>query len=148
MTFTLESLGPNNVTAALRIRPHSGQERFVASVAESLAEAYVYPAAWPRVVCDEGEVVAFVMASFDPTNEIAAFRCGIWRLVVAADAQGRGAGRFAVEQVAAEARRQGQDRMTVLWIPGEDGPEKFYKRVGFAPTGEILFDQVVGERLL
>jgi diamine N-acetyltransferase len=148
MTLTLEPLGPHNISAAVRIEPHRGQKRFVASVAESVAEAYVHPAAWPRVVCDDGEVLAFIMASFDPTNEIDAFRCGVWRLVVGADAQGRGAGRFAVEQVAAEARRRGQDRMTVLWIPGKDGPERFYERVGFVPTGEILFDQVVGERLL
>ena len=33
------------------------------------------------------QVVGFVMANFDPDNELEAFRCGIWRLNVAADAQ-------------------------------------------------------------
>jgi diamine N-acetyltransferase len=60
----------------------------------------------------------------------------------------RGVGRFAVEQVAEEARRRGLDRITVLWVPGPDGPEEFYLRCGFRKTGNILFDEVVGELLL
>jgi diamine N-acetyltransferase len=50
-----------------------------------------------------------------------------------------------VEAVGAEARRRGQRRLTVLWVPGEDGPEGFYRRLGFRRTGEELHGQVVGE---
>src|SRR5690606_32804413 len=114
-------------------------ERFVAPVVESIAQAYVTPTAWPRVIFDDDEVVGFVMGNFDPENELEAFRAGIWRLNVSADAQGRGVGRFAVDAIAAEARRRGVDRITVLWEPGEEGPEKFYRAVGFEPTGEELF---------
>ncbi|WP_344075866.1 GNAT family N-acetyltransferase [Nocardiopsis metallicus] len=94
------------------------------------------------------EVVGFVMGGFDPAAETEAFRCGIWRLNVSARHQGRGYGRFAVAAVAAEARRRGQDRLTVLWVPGEDGPEGFYTGLGFRPTGQVLGDQVVGEMFL
>jgi diamine N-acetyltransferase len=89
--------------------------------------------------------LGFVMGGFDPDSEIGAFRAGIWRLAIAAEEQGRGYGRFAVEAVAQEARRRGQDRITVLWIPGEGGPEEFYLRLGFRPTGEELSGEVVGE---
>ena len=143
-TLQLAELTPENVVPAARLRLRPGQERFVAPVAESIAEAYVTPTAWPRVVLDGEEVVGFVMANFDPGHEIEAFRCGVWRLAVAADAQGRGVGRFAVEAVAAEARRRGESRITVLWERGEGGPEEFYLRLGFVPTGE-LFGEVVGE---
>jgi diamine N-acetyltransferase len=34
------------------------------------------------------------------------------------------------------------------WEPGEDGPEQFYLRLGFRPTGEISGGQIVGVRLL
>jgi diamine N-acetyltransferase len=85
------------------------------------------------------------MANFDPDNELEAFRCGIWRLNVAADAQGSGVGRFAVEAVAEEARRRGSSRMTVLWEKGDGGPEGFYLRLGFVPTGE-LFGEIVGAK--
>jgi len=144
MDLRLDELTTENLGAAIRLPPAVGEPANVAPVVYSIAEAYVSPAAWPRVIVDGDEVVGFVMASWDPTNEIAAFRAGVWRLNVAADAQGKGVGRFAVEQVAAEARRRGIDRITVLWVPGEDGPEGFYRRIGFEPTGEILFGEVVG----
>ncbi|MGY3126703.1 diamine N-acetyltransferase [Agrococcus sp. UYP33] len=144
MALRLVELTAENLGAAVRLPPAVGEPANVAPVVHSIAEAYVSPAAWPRVIVDGDEVVGFVMASWDPTNEIAAFRAGVWRLNVAADVQGTGVGRFAVEQVAAEARRRGIDRITVLWVPGEDGPEGFYRRIGFEPTGEILFGEVVG----
>jgi len=141
----LAGVTADNVGAAIRLELRPGQERFVAPVAHSLAEAYVHPTAWPRVVFDGDELVGFVMGNFDPDNEQEAFRCGIWRLNVAAAAQGRGVGRFAVDAVAEEARRRGQTRITVLWVKGLDGPEGFYLRLGFVPVGE-LFGQVVGAK--
>lgn len=120
-----------------------GEEAYVAPVVFSIAEAYVTPTAWPRVIVDGAEVVGFVMANWDPGSEIAEFRGGIWRLNVADEAKGRGVGRFAVEQVRDEARRRGYDQITVLWDPADDGPEKFYLRMGFEKTGE-LFGETVG----
>jgi diamine N-acetyltransferase len=141
----LAELTADNVDAAIGLELRPGQERFVAPVVRSIAEAYVHPTAWPRVVFDGDELVGFVMANFDPDNEQEAFRCGIWRLNVAAAAQGHGVGRFAVDAVAEEARRRGQARITVLWVKGPDGPEGFYLKLGFVPIGE-LFGQVVGAR--
>lgn len=140
----LAELSADNLRDAVRLRLRPGQERFVAPIVESIAEAYISPAAWPRVILDGEEVVGFVMASFDPENEIEEFRAGVWRLSVAAEAQGRGVGRFAVQAVADEARRRGFDRITVLWEPGEEGPEGFYLRLGFQPTGVELFGETVG----
>ena len=141
----LAELTPDNLGAAVGLTLKPGQEDFVAPVVQSIAEAYVTPTAWPRVVVDGDRVVGFVMANFDPDNELEAFRCGIWRLNVTADAQGSGVGRFAVEAVAEEARRRGRSRLTVLWVKGEGGPEGFYLRLGFVPTGE-LFGQTVGTK--
>ena len=100
----LAELTPDNLGAAVGLTLKPGQEDFVAPVVQSIAEAYVTPTAWPRVVVDGDRVVGFVMANFEPDNELEEFRCGIWRLNVAADAQGTGVGRFAVEAVAEEAR--------------------------------------------
>jgi diamine N-acetyltransferase len=148
-SLQLEAITPENVGAACRLKVRPQQEDFVAPVAWSLAEAYASPEiAWPRLVRDGDDVVGFVMAGFDPQSPVEAFRCGVWRLNIAADRQGRGYGRFAVESVLAEARRRGQDRATVLWIPGEHGPQDFYLKLGFQPTGEVMGDQVVGEIML
>jgi diamine N-acetyltransferase len=146
MTLRLAELTVDNLPAAVGIQLKPGQEHYVAPVKDSIAEAYVNPTAWPRLILDDDEVVGFVMGNFDAGHEFDAFRAGIWRLNVAAVAQGRGVGRFAVEQIAAEAGRRGFDRITVLWEQGDDGPEKFYLSVGFEPTGEMLFGEVVGAR--
>lgn len=141
----LETITPDNVIAACRIKVTPEQENFVAPVPISLAEAYAsYETAWPRVVHSGDEPVAFVMGGFDPGAEIDFFRCGIWRLNVSAEHQGLGYGRFAVEAVFAEARRRGSGRVTVLWKPGAGGPEGFYLKMGFVPTGQKFADQIVG----
>jgi diamine N-acetyltransferase len=142
-TLRLVELDSENLPAAIGIPPRVGEQAYVAPVVFSIAEAYVTPTAWPRVIVDGDEVVGFVMANWDPDNEIPEFRGGIWRLNIAEEAKGRGVGRFAVEQVLDEARRRGYDQITVLWDPADDGPEKFYLRVGFEKTGE-LFGETVG----
>ncbi|MEV4115155.1 GNAT family N-acetyltransferase [Nonomuraea sp. NPDC049695] len=148
-SLRLETITPDNVGAACRLRVRPEQEDFVAPVAWSLAEAYANgETAWPRLIFDADELVGFVMGGFDPQNPVDVFRCGIWRLNIAAGQQGRGYGRFAVESVCAEARRRGQDRVTVLWVAGEHGPEQFYLRLGFRPTGQEVHGQIVGELLL
>jgi diamine N-acetyltransferase len=145
-TLTIAELTPETVEAAVKLELAPGQERFVAPVAISLAEAYVTPTAWPRVILDEGEVVGFIMGNFDPDNEVSAFRAGIWRLNIAGTAQARGVGRFAVAELEAEAARRGVETITVMWERGDGGPEGFYRRLGFEPTGEELFGEVVAAK--
>jgi len=144
MALSISTLTRENLDAAVELPPKPGEPANVAPVVYSIAEAYVNPTAWPRVILDGDLVVGFVMANWDPQNELEAFRAGIWRLNVADEAQGRGVGRFAVEQVVAEAKRRGVERITVLWEPGGDGPEGFYLKLGFQPTGEELFGEIVG----
>ncbi|MFB8387126.1 GNAT family N-acetyltransferase [Microbacterium sp. NPDC055910] len=144
MNLELIELSAENLAAALRIPPAVGEKANVAPVVYSIAEAYVTPTAWPRLIADNDDIVGFVMANWDPNHEIEAFRAGVWRLNVADEAKRRGIGRFAVEQVASEARRRGIEKITVLWEPGPDGPEQFYLRLGFRKTGE-LFGEIVGE---
>jgi diamine N-acetyltransferase len=143
MSLRLVELNADILPAVISIPPATGEEAHVAPVLHSIAEAYVTPTAWPRAILDDDEVVGFVMANWDPENELAAFRGGIWRLNIADEAKGRGVGRFAVQEVAAEARRRGYERITVMWEPADDGPEGFYLKLGFRPDGE-LFGETVG----
>ncbi|MBM0228353.1 N-acetyltransferase [Micromonospora sp. ATA51] len=145
----LEKITTDNVLAACAIAVRPDQEGLVAPVARSLAEAYVQPdVAWPRLIVDGDSRVGFLMAFFDirwrdddPTD----VRSGLWRLNIAAGQQGRGYGRFAVDALAAEVRRRGGSRLFTTWVPGDHGPERFYRRLGFRLTGETSGDQVVGE---
>jgi diamine N-acetyltransferase len=144
-TLTAEQITRENVAAACQLAVEPHQKDFVAPVAVSLAEAYTQPeVAWPRLILRDGEPVAFVMGAFDPHAAHDFFRCGIWRLNVGAGVQGRGYGRFAVETVLAEARRRGRKTATVLWLPAEGGPEDFYLKLGFRPTGQTHHGEVVG----
>jgi diamine N-acetyltransferase len=139
----------DNVRAAcgLEIRPE--QKGTVAPVAWSLAAAYTAPdITWPRLVYDGDQIVGFIMGAFDPDGEGELFRSFLWRLNIAAGYQGKGYGRFAVEGLCAEARHRGQRRLMVSWKQHEHGPEGFYLRLGFRPTGEHNQGEVVAERIL
>jgi diamine N-acetyltransferase len=146
MSPRLELVTPENVGEACKLKVAPEQEEVVAPVAVSLAEAYAQPnVAWPRLVYDEEKLVGFIMGGFDPESPLDFFRCGIWRLNIAAGHQGAGYGRFAVNELIAEARRRNQKRVTVLWVPHPHGPEQFYLKLGFTPTGQIFQDEVVAE---
>ncbi|SFQ69621.1 diamine N-acetyltransferase [Amycolatopsis arida] len=149
MSLRLELVTTDNVLDACALKVEPEQEEVVAPVAVSLPEAYTQPgSAWPRLVYDGEHLVGFIMGGFDPDSPVDFFRCGIWRLNIAAGRQGAGYGRFAVEQLCAEARRRGQTRVTVLWVPQPHGPEQFYLRLGFTPTRQTFHGQVVAERFL
>jgi diamine N-acetyltransferase len=146
----LREITPANFDAAIGLRVRPDQEHLVAPVVKSLAEAYVYPGvAWPRLVVDGDRPVGFLMAFFDidwrGDGTGTDVRSGLWRLNIADGEQGRGHGRFAVGSVAAEIRRRGGTRLTTTWHPGAGGPEGFYLRLGFRPTGETSGGQTVGE---
>ncbi|MFE1232924.1 GNAT family N-acetyltransferase [Streptomyces sp. NPDC059442] len=148
-TLRLEKITPANVGAALELRVRPDQEKNVAPVVKSLAEAYAYgPTAWPRLILDGDELVGFVMAfvgiTWDAEKDPDDRRSGLWRLNIAAGRQGRGYGRFAVDAVGEEIVRTGGDRMYVTWEPGEQGPGDFYLKLGFRTTGESAGGQTVG----
>ncbi|MEV0172899.1 GNAT family N-acetyltransferase [Streptomyces sp. NPDC050803] len=145
-TPRLEAVTAKNIDAALGIRVRPEQEFAVAPVVKSLAEAYVHPEAWPRLIVDDGRAVGFVMAFFDIDwrEDGTLIRSGLWRLNIADGEQGRGYGRFAVESVAAEIRRRGGKELYVTWHPGEHGPENFYLGLGFRPNGETVEGETVG----
>ncbi|MFE4048852.1 GNAT family N-acetyltransferase [Streptomyces sp. YIM B13518] len=144
----LEEITPKNLKTALGVRVRPDQEFAVAPVANSLAEAYVRPdSAWPRLIMDGDRAVGFLMAFLDidwHEDGGSVIRSGLWRLNIAAEEQGRGYGRFAVESVAEELHRRGTRELYVTWHPGDHGPEDFYLALGFRRTGEIAEGETVG----
>ncbi|SCL68924.1 diamine N-acetyltransferase [Micromonospora citrea] len=143
----LEKITPENYEAALALSVRPDQEDLVAPVVKSLAEAFVFPEhAWPRLVYDGDVLVGFLMAFLDIRWDRNAddLRSGLWRLNVAADVQGRGHGRFAVDAACRKIRSRGGRRAYVTWEPRAGGPEDFYLKLGFRPTGEKSGGQIVG----
>lgn len=145
----LEPVTPENVRAACKLKLRPDQENLVAPVAWSLADAYTVPdVAWPRLIYDGDQLAGFIMGAFDPGNLASLFHSYLWRLNIGAEHQGGGYGRFAVEGLCQEAMRRGQHRLTVSYHLHENGPEGFYERLGFRPTGEHNQGEVVAERIL
>ena len=105
--------------------------------------------AWPRLIYDGGRWSALswprLIQSIRTRSTTAT--CGGLENI-GAEHQGKGYGRFAVEGLCQEAMRRGQRRLTVCYHPFQHGPEGFYRRLDFHPTGEYIQDEVVAERIL
>jgi diamine N-acetyltransferase len=145
----LELINPQNVRAACKLKLRPDQDNLVAPVAWSIADAYANPdIAWPRLIFDGDQLAGFIMAAFAPDQDKPLFHSYLWRLNVGAEQQGKGYGRFAVEELCQEAIRRGHRRLTVSYHAGAHGPEVFYQRLGFRPTGEYNEGETVAERLL
>lgn len=143
--YRIEELSAATASAANGLTPKQGQEQFVTPPTYAIADAYVDAAtSWPRVVLDGDEVVGFIRGNFDPDNPQEEFRSCVWRVTVKGDRQGQGIGRFAVLALAEEARSRGFERLTALWEPGDEGPDRFFQSVGFVVQGETQYGECFG----
>ncbi len=141
MTITLREITDDNVESVLALRGKPDQERFVTSVADSLAEAAEYPHAnpWFRAVYAGGQPIGFVMLSWDvepqPPEIIGPWF--LWKLLIDHRYQGKGYGREVVRQVVELVGGEGASELLTSYVPGQGGPAGFYARLGFVPTGEV-----------
>lgn len=141
----IEELSASTIVAVNRLGLKPGQEQFVSPVSYAAAAA-VTPAdsAWQRVALMDDKVVGFIHGNFDEDASEEVFRAALWRINVDAEAQGQGVGTFLVNALIEEARRRGVKRLTVIWEPGEAGPEQFFLSVGFKPIGETQYGETIG----
>jgi diamine N-acetyltransferase len=149
MEIELVPVEGDDVDRALALELREGQTRFVAPVAQSLDDARDHPEArpWMRLVLLDGEPAGFVMLSWDvvPDPPRLYGPWFLWRLLVDGRRQGSGVGRAIIDRLAAIVREQGGRELLTSCVPGPDGPEGFYLRLGFEPTGGVDPD---GEILL
>ncbi len=143
--LTLQELTARTIVAANSLTLKPGQEAFIEPETYTHVEQNLDPAnSWPRVILDGDTVVGYVMANFDPEATEDFLRAALWRINVAAEAQGSGVGRFAVQAFADEARNRGFQRATVVWASGDAGPEKFFEAVGFRVVGQTPYGENLG----
>ncbi len=135
--------------AALIVRRGPGQERFVASVEKSFADAVEDARACPRMwaAYDGDRVVGFVMISDGIPGETLAADPELigpyylWRLLIDERAQRRGYGAACLDAIVAYLRtRPGAGALWTSCGQGPGTPQPFYERYGFLPT-----DRFVGE---
>jgi diamine N-acetyltransferase len=140
---TLKKITGENREAVLALRVASGQEQFVSSVADSLAEATEYPHAqpWYRAVYspdDPAGPVGFVMLSWNvppaPPHIIGPWF--LWKLLIDQRYQRRGYGAAVVRHIAGLIQAEGATELLTSYVLGDGGPTGFYQRLGFIPTGD------------
>ena len=145
---SLREITEDNRVEVLALQVTPVQERFVGTVAKSLREADDTPEGkpWYRAIYADDLPVGFVMLSWNVTPEPPRIigPWFLWRLLIDVQHQGRGYGREAVRLVAEIARDNGATELLTSYGVGEGGPEPFYGRVGFRPTGELgEMDEVI-----
>ncbi|SCF68995.1 GNAT family N-acetyltransferase [Streptomyces sp. Cmuel-A718b] len=113
------------------------QQGFVADNGMSIAEGFCSNNAWFRAVYADETLVGFVMVHIgtDWDDGIECPGAYLWRLMIAGQFQGLGFGRRVVGKVVEELRAQGMRELFTSYGEGPGGPEAFYRRLGFEPTG-------------
>lgn len=151
-TVELVPITPDNARAVQALRTHKTQERMVAPVLRSFADALVPEVIdgapvvpWYRAVAADGDLVGFVMLA-EPTEVHP--EPYLWRLLVDRLHQRRGIGERILDLLVDQCRAWGVDTLMTSWVDGVGSPRGFYERNGFVPTGEIIDGEVEARRTL
>jgi len=116
------------------------QQKMVAPNAISIAQAHFSDKAWFRAIYADEMAVGFIML-YDDSEKPEYF---LWRLMIAGPCQGKGYGRKATELLVEYVKtRPGARELSTSYVPTEGGPEGFYRRMGFEPTGEVDDGEIV-----
>ena len=139
--MTLREITDENRHAVLAVGVAPAQKRFVGTVAGALIDAQEIPEGkpWYRAIYVGDHPVGFVMLSWNvapaPPRIIGPWF--LWKLLIDERHQRCGYGRDAVKLVADIVRANGADELLTSCVLGEGGPEPFYRRIGFTPTGGL-----------
>jgi RimJ/RimL family protein N-acetyltransferase len=137
----LVEITPDRLSEVLGLTTHRSQQRFVAPVAKSLADALIPPEyegvvvlPWYRAVVADGDLVGFVMLARSQPGHPDPY---LWRLLVDRIHQRRGIGTRVIDLVVEQCRAWGDSALEVSWVPGKGSPAPMYLARGFAPTGNV-----------
>jgi RimJ/RimL family protein N-acetyltransferase len=128
------------------LRTHRFQEEFVAPMSASFLHALLPEEVdgfralpWFRGIAADGEPVGFLMLAL--VNESFPHPY-LWRFLIDRWHQRRGIGGRVMSMLIEQLREEGHERLMTSWSEGPGGPELFYRRIGFEPTGNMIDDEV------
>jgi diamine N-acetyltransferase len=132
LPVALEPIGKGNRAAILALELSPEQQGFVASNAESLAEARQDDEAIARAIVAAGRVVGFLMYSAPEDDDEAI----IYRFMIDRREQGKGLGRAAVAKALQEiARLSHIRRVLICYEPENEAARRLYASFGFVEQG-------------
>ena len=116
------------------------QRKFVASNAQSIAQAYFNKHFWFRAIYADDTPVGFLMLYDDPDEPVYL----LWRLMIAKPFQGLRYGARAIQLLIDHVRsRPSAKELLVSCEEGDGSPEGFYTKLGFIRTGKFQGDEIV-----
>lgn len=138
---TLESITADNLEEVLAVSGNEDQRRFVSPVAESLAQAYVYPkTAFPFAVRAGDKIVGFIMMGYYEAKDYYT----LWKFLIDKDHQNKGYGKQALLLgIDFLKDRFGVSEIYTGVIPDNAVAKKLYLSAGFEETG--LFENGMEE---
>ena len=143
-TVTLREVTKENLWDIFKLEVAPEQSHYVAPNEISIAQAYFdREIAWFRAIYADETPVGFLMLMDDAANQ----RYFIWRLMIDAQYQKLGFAKQAMELLFDYVRtRPGAIEILVSYRPGNEGPQGFYEKLGFTPTGEMEENEVIMRR--
>ncbi|HSL94059.1 MAG TPA: GNAT family N-acetyltransferase [Bacillota bacterium] len=136
----LREITAETVRTICDLEVHDTQKEFVAPNAVSIAQAYFCKEAWFRAIYSGDTPVGFVMMYEDAAKS----EYYLWRFMIDKNYQSRGFGKAAMQLIFDHVRPQeNASELTLSCDPGGSGPEDFYRKLGFAPTGEYMGNEMV-----
>lgn len=146
MTVILKEVTKETVRKVCNLTVADHQTDYVATTAESMAEATFYPEAWYRAIYNNEELVGLILM-YDETLSTPKPdkpKLDVWRILIDQRFQGRGFGKKTLEQVIKHARdKNSYEGIGLSFVPGNDRAERLYRSLGFKPTGAIEDGEVV-----
>ena len=134
----LKPVTKENLEEVLALRVAEGQERFVSSTAQSLAQAYVYAqTAYPFAVYAEHELVGFIMMGYYEAKGYYT----LWKFMIDHRYQNCGYGRKALELGILFLKDHFHaDEIYTGVTPGNTAAKRLYEKLGFRLEGTLKKD--------
>jgi diamine N-acetyltransferase len=131
----LRPVDRNNIDDVLALEVREGQKNFVSTVAESLAQAYVYSEnAYPFAVYNDDVMVGFIMMGYYEVKHYYT----LWKFLIDKNYQHKGYGRQALALgIKFLKDKFNVDSVYTGVVPGNAVATQLYRSVGFVPTGLI-----------
>jgi diamine N-acetyltransferase len=131
--ISLREVTRETVKSILNLSVAEEQQKFVASNARSIAEAYFAKDAWFKAIYADETPVGFLMISDIPEKA----EYFLWRFMIDAEHQGKGYGRQALELLIQHIRtRPNAKAFYTSHRKGSGDPGGFYRKMGFEYTGD------------
>ena len=131
----LRTITENNFIDAFHLKLAPGQEKYVSHPIRSLAQAYVYrDQCQPFGIYADGKMIGYVMVIYD--YDVPEY--DIWHMMIDEEAQGRGYGSSALDQVLNYIRAKPfgvSDRVALTCNKNNLVARQLYEKKGFLATG-------------